>query len=66
MVDKLNFIVYCIEEYKYAKGMCGKDVISLFNRCGVLDYIRDYYDALHTTGSQYIIDDIDGLIADTN
>ncbi|MCD8361680.1 MAG: DUF3791 domain-containing protein [Lachnospiraceae bacterium] len=58
MDEKTNFIVYCIEEYKAAKGLNGKRVIELFNRCRVIDYIRDYYEALHTTGKQYIVDDI--------
>lgn len=46
MDEKTNFIVYCIEEYKNAKGMNGKSVIDLFNRYRVIDYIRDYYEAL--------------------
>ena len=25
---------------------------------GVIDYIRDYYEAMHATGRQYIVDDI--------
>ena len=58
MDDQTNFIVYCIEEYKNAKGMNGKSVINLFNRYRVIDYIHDYYEALHTTGRQYIVDDI--------
>lgn len=49
MEDKIKFIVYCIEEYKDAAGLNGKSVI---------DYIRNYYEALHTTGRQYIVDDI--------
>ena len=58
MDEKTNFIVYCIEEYKSAKDMSGKAVIDLFNRYRVIDYIRAYYEALHTTGRQYIVDDI--------
>jgi len=58
MDEKTNFIVYCIEEYKHAKGISGKAVIELFNHYRVIDYIRDYYEALHTTGRQYIVDDI--------
>lgn len=49
MEDKIKFIVYCIEEYKDAAGLNGKSVI---------DYIRNYYEALHTTGRQYIVEDI--------
>lgn len=58
MDEKTNFIVYCIEEYKSAEDMSGKAVIDLFNRYRVIDYIRAYYEALHTTGRQYIVDDL--------
>ena len=58
MDDKINFIVYCIEEYKSAENLTGKAVIDLFNRYRVIEYIRAYYEALHTTGRQYIVDDI--------
>ena len=62
MKDKTNFLVYCIEEYKDAKGLDGKGVIELFNQYHVLDYINSYYDSLHTTGRQYIVDDINTYI----
>ena len=58
MDDKTDFIVYCIEEYKSAENLSGKAVIELFNRYRVIDYIREYYEALHTTGRQYIVEDI--------
>ena len=58
MDDKMSFIVYCIEEYKNAENLTGKAVIDLFNRYRVIEYIRAYYEALHTTGRQYIVDDI--------
>lgn len=63
MDDRINFVVYCIEEYKAAKGLDGKGVIDLFSRYGVIDYIHDCYEALHTTGRQYIVDDISMYIA---
>ena len=43
--------------------MSGKSVIDLFNRFHVIDYICDGYEALHTTGRQYIVDDISMYIA---
>ena len=58
MDEKTPFIVYCIEEYKSAEDKTGKEVIDLFNRYRVIDYIRAYYEVLHTTGRQYIVDDI--------
>ena len=62
MDEKTNFIIYCIEEYKDAKGLTGKSVIDLFNRNRVLEYIRSYYEALHTTGKEYIVEDINMYI----
>ncbi|MGL4484680.1 MAG: DUF3791 domain-containing protein [Anaerovoracaceae bacterium] len=63
MDDKTDFIVFCIEDYKNALGLNGKEVIELFNKYGVIDYIRNCYGALHTTGPAYIIDDIQKFIA---
>lgn len=59
---KVEFLVFCLEEYKRANQLNGKQVINRFNQYGVLDYIMDYYDSLHTTGSQYIVEDIDQYI----
>ncbi|MCL1791327.1 MAG: DUF3791 domain-containing protein [Peptococcaceae bacterium] len=62
MDDKTDFIVYCIEEYRSAEKLSGKAVIELFNSYHVIDYIRSYYEALHTTGRQYIVNDINLFI----
>ena len=52
-------MVLCVEEYKNQKGMTGKDVMTLFNKYSVFEYIQDFYEALHTTGTRYIVNDID-------
>lgn len=62
MSKELPFMVYCVEEYKNEKGMSGKEVLALFEKYSVLDYIKEFYEALHTTGSQYIVNDIDEYI----
>lgn len=36
-----------------------KQVLRLFEKYGVFDYLRTFYDVLHTTGYQYINHDID-------
>lgn len=35
----------------------------LFKQYGVLEYLEKFYDVLHTTGREYIIEDIDEFIA---
>ncbi len=59
MSKELPFIVLCVEEYKNKKGLTGKEVVDLFNKYSVFDYIRSFYDVLHTTGTRYITNDID-------
>ena len=59
MSKELPFIILCVEEYKNQKHLSGKDVISLFNKYAVIDYIRSFYEVLHTTGTRYLVNDID-------
>ena len=63
MSDYADFIAYCLEEYKAAKNMTGKEVIALFKKHGIIDYIVSCYGALHTMGGLAITEDIDSLIA---
>ena len=62
MTDNADFIAYCLEEYKAAKNMTGKDVIALFKKYNIIDYIVSCYGALHTMGGLAITEDIDSLI----
>ena len=59
MSKELPFLVLCVEEYKLQKGMTGKEVMDLFNQYSVFEYIQAFYDVLHTTGTKYIVNDID-------
>lgn len=59
MSKELPFIVLCVEEYKNNKGLTGKEVMDLFNKYSVCEYIKSFYDVLYTTGTRYIINDID-------
>ena len=59
MSKKSPFVVLCVEMYKNNKGITGKEVMDLFNKYSVCEYIKSFYDVLHTTGTKYIINDID-------
>jgi hypothetical protein len=63
MDETTPFLIYCLEIYKTAKNLKGKQVIELFEQYAVMDYLIDCYGALHTTGAQYTIEDIDEFIA---
>ena len=54
-----NFMIFCAEQYKLAKKLNGKQLAELSTRYRVWEYIYSCYEALHTTGTNYIIEDID-------
>ena len=58
-----DFMIYCTEQYKTAKNLTGRQVAELFSRYSVWDYIYSCFEALHTTGANYIVEDIDLYIA---
>jgi hypothetical protein len=62
MDNATKFLVYCIEIFKTAQKLSGRQVIEIFSQYGILEYIVNCYSALHTTGPEYIIEDIAGLI----
>lgn len=54
-----NFMIFCAEQYKMAKHLPGRQLAGLFTRYRVWEYIYSCYEALHTAGTKYIIEDID-------
>ena len=62
MSKTLQFKAFCFEAYRADKKMTGRATMQLFKKYGVLDYLGACYDVLHTTGRQYLVEDIDGFI----
>ena len=62
MSKTLAFKVFCFEAFRAEKKISGKETMELFKKYGVLDYLTVCYDVLHTTGRNYIIEDIDIFI----
>lgn len=66
-MDKVNhdiayFISFCIEQYKEAKGMSGYEAMSLLSKYGVLEYLSEHWEVLHTQSRQWILEDIEEYI----
>lgn len=59
-----TFLIYCTEHYKTAKNLTGGQVAALFTKYAVWDYLYSCFDALHTTGMNYVVEDIDLYIAE--
>ena len=60
--DIALFVAFCIEEYGAAKGMSGEQVLDLFSKYGLVDYLSEFYDVLHTQGRHWLIEEIDEYI----
>ena len=63
MSKESNFLIYCMERYRYSKGISGADVANLFDEYGIYEYVRKYFESLHIMGDNYIVQDIDDYIS---
>ena len=59
MTSQGKFMIFCAEQYKRAKQLSGRQLSDLFDKYNIWNYLYDCYEALHTTGTSYIIEDID-------
>ena len=60
--DIAYFVSFCVEQYKTAKGMSGKEAMEVLNQYGVLEYLEECYEPLHTQGKQWLLEEIDEFI----
>lgn len=60
--DVALFVAFCIEEYGAAQKMSGEQVLDLFSKYGLVDYLSEFYEVLHTQGRQWLIEEIDEFI----
>ena len=63
MSKEANFLIYCMERYRYLKKLSGADVARIFEKYDIYGYITKYFEALHTMGDNYIVQDTDDYIA---
>lgn len=61
-VSVLLFLSFCIENYKVQKAIDAEEVLFLFTKHHVIEYLTDFYDTLHTQSREYIIGEIDNYI----
>ena len=58
-VKVLEFVLFCVEMYAQKHEISGRVVMDRFSEYGVVDFLREGYDVLHTQGRQYIISEIE-------
>lgn len=60
--DVAYFISFCVEQYKKEKGLTGSETLSVLEHYGVLEYLSEHYEILHTQSRQWIMADIEEFI----
>ena len=61
--DTAYFLSFCIEQYKNRKHLSGKKAAEALGQYGVLDYLAEHYEMLHTQSHQWLMEDIDEFIS---
>jgi len=62
MSKEAQFMIYCLERYRYTKQLSGKEVITLFKKYGIMSFLIEYFPVLHLSGDRHIINEIDAYI----
>ncbi len=61
-LDIAYFLSFCIEQYKENKHLSGGEVAKTFSQYGVLEYLEEHFESLHSQSRQWILEDIDDFI----
>ncbi|MCL2335478.1 MAG: DUF3791 domain-containing protein [Endomicrobia bacterium] len=64
MTKEYAFLVYCIETYADAKNILSPDVLALFKKSGIYEYILNSYEALHVFGARELVTEFSEIIAE--
>ena len=55
----IEFVSFCIEEYKFRHHLTGDAVVKLFEEKKTIDFLINNYEILHTQSKQYVQEEID-------
>ena len=56
--QELSFLVFCIERFAKKQQKSTLEVYSLFKDKGLISYLSQNFEVLHTQGEEYILEDI--------
>ncbi|MBR6032287.1 MAG: DUF3791 domain-containing protein [Bacteroidaceae bacterium] len=62
-LDIAYFLSFCIEQYKEARHLSGAEAAEVFGRYGVLEYLEENYEPLHSQSRQWLLEDIEDFIS---
>lgn len=59
---EMQFLVFCIEQYRLRNNLASVIVLEMFIRLGVDGFLRENFEVLHSQGTEYILHEIDVFI----
>ena len=62
MTNESRFLIYCIQKYSQVKNIPGPDVVDLFDKYSLQDYILEFSELIQAQGDLAIVDEIDEFI----
>ncbi len=62
MTNESQFLIYCIQKYSQVKNIPGPDVVDLFDKYSLQDYILEFSELIQAQGDLAIVDEIDAFI----
>ena len=62
MSREADYLVFAAEQYRFAKGLTGAQVASLFDKYGVSKFIMNSYELLHIESELNMIAAVDEFI----
>ena len=63
MSREANYLVFAAEQYRYAKGLTGAQLVELFDKYGVSKFIMDSFELFHIESEQNMIAAVDEYIS---
>lgn len=61
--DVAYFIAFCIETYKNTTGLTGGEVSLLFSDTGLIEFLANNFEPLHTQSPQWIMEEINDYLS---
>ena len=62
MSREADYLVFAAEQYRFAKGLTGAQLVDLFEKYGVAKFIMDSFEIFHIESEQNMIAAVDEFI----
>ena len=62
MSREADYLVFAAEQYRFAKGLTGAQLVDLFERYGVAKFIMDSFEFFHIESEKNMIAAVDEFI----